>query len=36
MDRDRAGRRLNTGLAVAAVAVFMFGLTFFAAINYIA
>jgi hypothetical protein len=35
MDRNRASRRVSTGLAVAALAVFMFGLTFFAAINYI-
>jgi hypothetical protein len=35
MDRERARRKLSAGLATAAIAVFMFGLTFFVAINYI-
>jgi hypothetical protein len=36
MDRARAGHRLGVGLTTAAIAVFMFGFTFFVAINYIA
>jgi hypothetical protein len=35
MDRERARRKLNVGLTTAAIAVFMFGFTFFVAINYI-
>lgn len=35
MDRERARRNLNGGLTTAAIAVFMFGFTFFIAINYI-
>ena len=36
MDRERSQRNLSTALAVAALAIFVFGLTFFAAIQYIA
>ena len=35
MDRKRAASSINTGLVFAAIAVGMFGLTFFAAIIYI-
>jgi hypothetical protein len=35
VDRERAQRNLNTGLVTAAIAIFVFGLSFFAAINYI-
>jgi hypothetical protein len=35
MDRARSGRRLSAGLTTAAIAIFMFGLAFFVAINYI-
>jgi hypothetical protein len=35
MDRERARRNLNAALSTAAIAVFMFGFTFFVAINYI-
>jgi hypothetical protein len=35
MDRERAQRNVNVGLTTAAIAIIVFGLTFFAAINYI-
>lgn len=35
MDRDRANRNIRGGLWAAALAVFMFGLTFYAAILYV-
>ena len=35
MDRERAQRNFNTGLATAAIAILVFGLSFFVAINYI-
>jgi hypothetical protein len=35
VDRKRAQRNLNVGLITAGIAVLVFGLTFFAAINYI-
>jgi len=35
VDRERAQRNVNTGLFTAAIAIFVFGLTFFAAINYL-
>jgi hypothetical protein len=36
MDRLRANRTLRTGLWTAAAAVFIFGLTFYATILYVA
>jgi hypothetical protein len=35
MDRERAQRNLATGLLTAAIAVGVFGMAFFAAIEYI-
>jgi hypothetical protein len=35
VDRERAQKDVSTGLVTAAIAVFVFGLTFFAAINYV-
>jgi hypothetical protein len=35
VDRERAQRTVNVGLTTAAIAVIVFGLAFFAAINYI-
>jgi hypothetical protein len=35
VDRERARKNLNAGLLAAALAVFTFGLTFYAAIVYI-
>ncbi len=35
MDRERAQKNLATGLVTAAIALVVFGVTFFAAINYI-
>jgi hypothetical protein len=35
VDRNRAQRNVSVGLSTAAIAVVVFGLTFFAAINYI-
>ena len=36
MDRLRANRNIRSGLLTAALAVFIFGLTFYAAILYVA
>jgi hypothetical protein len=36
MDRERARRNLNVGLSTAAIAIFVFGMVFFVAINYLA
>jgi hypothetical protein len=35
VDRERSERNLSTALAVASLAILMFGLSFFAAIQYI-
>jgi hypothetical protein len=35
MDRERAQRSLSAGLTAAALAILVFGLSFFAAIQYI-
>jgi hypothetical protein len=35
VDRERTQRTIGVGLSTAAIALIVFGLTFFAAINYI-